>query len=177
MKKKLSIFPSILFFLILLSFFYLLIFDRNPSKLPSTFIDKPVPVFKAKTLLDNETFISTEEFGQETTLVNFFATWCKPCVEELVFLKKLASKNELKIIGVNYKDNSNKTVKWLKELGNPYSKIVIDSNALIGIDWGVYGIPETFIVNSKGIIKYRLVGPITEKNYDEFSVKIKESEK
>ena len=177
MKKKLSIFPSILFFLILLSFFYLLIFDRNPSKLPSTFIDKPVPVFKAKTLLDNETFISTEEFGQETTLVNFFATWCKPCVEELVFLKKLASKNELKIIGVNYKDNSNKTVKWLKELGNPYSKILIDSNALIGIDWGVYGIPETFIVNSKGIIKYRLVGPITEKNYDEFYVKIKESEK
>jgi cytochrome c biogenesis protein CcmG/thiol:disulfide interchange protein DsbE len=128
-------------------------------------------------LIDNKTFISTEEFGQETTLVNFFATWCKPCVEELVFLKKLASKNELKIIGVNYKDNSNKTVKWLKELGNPYSKILIDSNALIGIDWGVYGIPETFIVNSKGIIKYRLIGPITEKNYDEFYVKIKESEK
>ncbi len=65
----------------------------------------------------------------------------------------------------------------MKELGNPYSKILIDSNALIGIDWGVYGIPETFIVNSKGIIKYRLVGPITEKNYDEFYVKIKESEK
>ena len=177
MKKKLSIFPSILFFLILLSFFYLLISDRNPSKLPSIFINKPVPIFKAKTLIDNKTFISTEEFGQETTLVNFFATWCKPCVEELVFLKKLASKNELKIIGVNYKDNSNKTVKWLKELGNPYSKILIDSNALIGIDWGVYGIPETFIVNSKGIIKYRLIGPITEKNYDEFYVKIKESEK
>ncbi len=177
MKKKLSIFPSILFFLILLSFFYLLISDRNPSKLPSTFIDKPVPIFKAKTLIDNETFISTEEFGQETTLVNFFATWCKPCIEELIFLKKLSNKNELKIIGVNYKDNSNKTVKWLKELGNPYSKIVIDSNALIGIDWGVYGIPETFIVNSKGIIKYRLAGPITEKNYDEFYVKIKESEK
>ena len=73
MKKKLSIFPSILFFLILLSFFYLLISDRNPSKLPSTFIDKPVPVFKAKTLLDNETFISTEEFGQEITLVNFLS--------------------------------------------------------------------------------------------------------
>jgi cytochrome c biogenesis protein CcmG/thiol:disulfide interchange protein DsbE len=177
MKKKLSIFPSILFLLILFSFFYLLISDHNPSKLPSTFIDRPVPIFKAKTLIDNETFISTEEFGQETTLVNFFATWCKPCVEELVFLKKLASKNELKIIGINYKDNSNKTVKWFKELGNPYSKVIVDSNALIGIDWGVYGIPETFIVNSKGIIKYRLVGPITEKNYDEFYVKIKESEK
>ena len=128
-------------------------------------------------MFDNDTFISTEEFGQETTLVNFFATWCKPCIEELIFLKKLSNKNELKIIGVNYKDNSNKTIKWLKKLGNPYSKVVIDSNALIGIDWGVYGIPETFIVNSKGIIKYRLVGPITEKNYDEFYVKIKESEK
>ena len=85
-------------------------------------------------------------------------------------------KKGLKIIGVNYKDDPIKAVKWLDELGNPYSDVIIDNKGLIGIDWGVYGIPETFIVNSKGIIKYRLVGSITKKNFNAFYSKIKESE-
>jgi cytochrome c biogenesis protein CcmG/thiol:disulfide interchange protein DsbE len=88
----------------------------------------------------------------------------------------LSNEKGLKIIGVNYKDDPNKTVEWLKELGNPYSDVIVDSKGLIGIDWGVYGIPETYIVNSKGIIKYRLVGSITKKNYNAFYSKIKESE-
>ena len=77
---------------------------------------------------------------------------------------------KIKIIGVNYKDNSLKTTKWLKNLGNPYSNIAIDKKGKIAIDWGVYGIPETFIVNSKGVIKYRHVGPINEKIYNEISL-------
>ena len=75
-----------------------------------------------------------------------------------------------------YKDDPKLAIKWLKELGNPYSVVIIDSKGRIGIDWGVYGIPETYIVNSKGIIKYRLVGSITKKNYNAFYSKIKESE-
>ena len=82
---------------------------------------------------------------------------------------------EIKIIGINYKDNSQNAIKWLEDLGNPYFDVAIDSNGLIGIDWGVYGIPETFIVNSEGIIKYRYVGPITEKTYNNFYSKIKEN--
>ena len=78
----------------------------------------------------------------------------------------------IKIIGINYKDNPQRTIKWLKELGNPYSKIAIDSNGQIGIDWGVYGLPETFIVNAEGIIKYRHVGPITKKVYNNFYSKV-----
>ena len=172
MKKQLLIFPSIIFFFILLVFFYLLIIDRDPTELPSVLIEKKVPRFEAESLLDNKKFISTEEFGNKTVIVNFFATWCKPCREEHPYIKRLSNTKGIKIIGINYKDNPQRTIKWLKELGNPYSNIAIDSNGQIGIDWGVYGIPETFIVNTEGIIKYRHVGPITKKVYNNFYSKV-----
>jgi len=177
MKKKILVSPIIAFFLILFVFFYLLIIDRNPSELPSMLINKKVPAFETKLLLENKTFISPGEFGNETTLVNFFATWCKPCLDEHTYLKKLSNEKGLKIIGINYKDDSKRAIKWLKKLGNPYSYVLVDPNARLGIDWGVYGLPETFIVNSNGVIKYRLVGPITKKNYDAFVLKVKEVEK
>ena len=92
-------------------------------------------------------------------------------------LKKIASdKKNLKVIGVNYRDNPEKTIKWLKDLGNPYKDILIDRNGKIAIDWGVYGIPETFIINSNGIIKYRHVGPITNKIYKKINLIIKQNE-
>ena len=175
MKKKILIFPFIAFLFVLLVFFYLLVIERDPSELPSVLIDKKVPTFETESLLNKKTFISKNEFGSETTLVNFFATWRGPCCGEHIYLKRLSNDKGLKIIGVNYKDNPNKAVEWLKELGNPYSDVIVDSKGHIGIDWGVYGIPETFIVDSKGIIKYRLVGPITKKNYNAFYSKIKES--
>ncbi len=177
MKKKILISPIILFFLILLVFFYLLIIDRNPSELPSVLINKKVPAFEAKLLLENKTFISPNEFKNETTLVNFFATWCKPCRDEHHYLRKLSDEKGLKIIGINYKDDSKRTIKWLEKLGNPFSSVLLDPNARLGIDWGVYGLPETFIVNSNGMIKYRLVGPITKRNYDAFVLKVKEVKK
>ena len=172
MKKQLLIFPSIVFFFILLVFFYLLIIDRDPTELPSVLIEKKVPRFETESLLDDKKFISTEEFGNKTVIVNFFATWCKPCREEHPYIKRLSNIQGIKIIGINYKDNSQRTIKWLKELGNPYSNIAIDSNGQIGIDWGVYGLPETFIVNAEGIIKYRHVGPITKKVYNNFYSKV-----
>ena len=177
MKKKILIFPLIIFFLILFAFFYLLTINRNPSELPSVLINKKVPTFEAKLLLKNKTFKSSREFGNEIILVNFFATWCKPCLNEHIYLKRLSEKMNLKIIGINYKDRIDITTEWLKKLGNPYSDVIIDSNGNVGIEWGVYGMPETFIVNSNGMIKYRLVGPITKQNYDAFVLKIKESEK
>ena len=173
MKKKILIFPFIVFLFILIVFFYLLVIERDPSELPSVLIDKKIPTFEAESLLKKKTFISKNEFYTETTLVNFFATWCGPCRDEHVYLKRLSNEKGLKIIGVNYKDDPNKTVEWLKELGNPYSDVIVDSKGLIGIDWGVYGIPETYIVNSKGIIKYRLVGPITKKNTMPFIQKLR----
>ena len=175
MKKKILILPSIIFFLILSIFFYLLIIERNPSEIPSNLINKKVPIFEAESLFKNEKFVSSNEFRNEITLVNFFATWCKPCRDEHVYIKRFANKKGLKVIGINYRDNPKKTIKWLKDLGNPYKDILIDKNGKIAIDWGVYGIPETFIINSNGIIKYRHVGPITNKIYKKINLIIKKN--
>ena len=176
MKKKLLIIPSILFLSILLTFFYLLIIERDPSAIPSNLLDKNIPKFETESLLRKERFISSKEFGNEIILVNFFATWCLPCRDEHIYIKRFSNEKGIRVIGINYKDNSKKTIQWLKNLGNPYSNILIDKNGRIAIDWGVYGIPETFIVSSKGIIKYRHIGPVTEKIYKKINLLIKEIE-
>ena len=176
MKKQLLILPAIFFLLILLIFFYLLIIDRNPSELPSTLLDKNVPKFETASLLKEKKFVSSDIFGKEIKLVNFFATWCKPCRDEHSYIKRFSNQEGIEVIGINYKDSTPKAIEWLKELGNPYSNVAVDNNGRIAIDWGVYGIPETFIVNSKGIIKYRHVGPITEKIYKKINSIINETE-
>ena len=135
------------------------------------------PTFYLTTLDGRNFFISDELKKGKPILLNFFATWCGPCREEHVYLKKLSNDKKLKIIGINYKDDPKKTIQWLNKLGNPYSYVISDNNGRLGIDWGVYGIPETFIVSSKGVIKYKLVGPITKRNYDAFYSKVLESEK
>ena len=176
MKKKILVLPSVVFFLILSIFFYLLIIDRNPSEIPSNLLNKNVPIFEAESLFKDKKFISSNEFKDEIILVNFFATWCKPCRDEHVYIKRFTNEKDIKVIGINYKDNTEKTIKWLKDLGNPYKNILIDKNGKIAIDWGVYGIPETFIINSNGIIKYRHVGPITNKIYKKINLIINQNE-
>ena len=176
MIKKLTILPSIFFLLILLVLFYLLINNRDPFELPSNLLNKNVPKFETESLLKNKKFISSQEFGNEITLVNFFATWCQPCRDEHVYIKRFSNEDKIRVIGINYKDSAGKAVEWLNNLGNPYSDVAIDKNGRIAIDWGVYGIPETFIVDSKGIIKYRHVGPITKKVYRKINSLIRELE-
>ena len=148
--------------------------ERDTSKLPSNLLNKNVPEFETESLINNENFVSSNEFGDEIVLVNFFATWCKPCRDEHNYIKRFLDEKKIKIIGINYKDDSKKTLSWLKNLGNPYSNIAIDKRGKIAIEWGVYGIPETFIVNSDGIIKYRHIGPITGKVYNKINLLIKE---
>ena len=157
--------------LILITFFYLLTIDRNPNEIPSNLLNKNIPVFQTDSLFNEEKFISSKEFTNEVIIVNFFATWCKPCRDEHPYIKKFSMK-KIKIIGINYKDNSTKTIQWLKKLGNPYSSIAIDRNGRIAIDWGVYGIPETFVIDRHGTIKYRHVGQITSKSYKKINLLI-----
>ena len=176
MKKKLLIIPSLLFLLILVTFFYLLIIERNPSEIPSNLLDKNVPKFETESLLKKERFISSKEFGNEIILVNFFATWCLPCRDEHIYIKRFSDEKGIRVIGINYKDYPKKAIQWLKDMGNPYSNVPIDKYGRIAIDWGVYGIPETFIVSSKGIIKYRHIGPVTEKIYKKINLLIEEIE-
>ena len=172
MKKQISIIPVIIFLIILSIFFYLLMIERNPSEIPSNLLDKKVPQFETKSLLKDENFISAQEFGNEIVLVNFFATWCKPCLDEHNYIKRFSNEKKIRIIGINYKDNKQAAIKWLNKLENPYSNIPMDENGKIAIDWGVYGIPETFVINSKGIIKYKHIGPITEKIYKKINLLI-----
>ena len=176
MQKHILKVPIIVFFIILLIFFYLLIIDRNPSKIPSALLGSKIPDFEANLLFKKNKFYSSQEFANEITLVNFFATWCKPCRDEHAYILRFSNEKNLNVIGINYKDKSEKTTKWLKKLGNPYSIIAIDNNGKIAIDWGVYGIPETFVVDKQGIIKYRHVGPVTKKIYNEINLLISELE-
>ena len=176
MRKKILIIGPTIFFSILIIFLYLLTIDRNPSSIPSALISKKAPEFKSISLLTNKTFISSKELAKnEMMIVNFFATWCKPCKDEHPFIDLISKENKKKIIGINYKDDSKKTIKWLKKLGNPYYDVIEDKNGTIGIDWGVYGIPETFIINAEGIIIYRHVGPINKKIYKKINLIIKEN--
>ena len=173
MRKQLLIIPFVLFLLVLITFFYLLLIERNPSVISSNLLNKNVPKFQSESLLKNQNFVSSEEFGKEIVLVNFFATWCKPCRDEHEYIKRFSDEKKVRVIGINYKDDKKKAVKWLKTLGNPYSDIPLDGKGIIAIDWGVYGIPETFVINSKGIIKHRQVGPITKKIYKKINLLIK----
>ncbi len=175
MKKHILFFPSIFFILILLIFFYLLTIDRDPSKVPSALLNKNFPKFETESLLKEKKFVASKEFKDRIILVNFFASWCNPCRIEHDFIKRFSNNKKIKVIGINYKDNPKKANEWLKKLGNPYSNIALDKNGRIAIDWGVYGIPETFVVNSDGIIKYRHVGPINKKIYKKINKIINEN--
>ena len=170
-NKVLKFLPISIFFLIVLIFFYLLISKNDPSKLPSVLLNKEAPKFEAYSLVNKKKFLFDKEFSEELIIVNFFASWCIPCKTEHNFIKELSNKKNLKVIGINYKDNENDALEWLNQLGNPYSKIAKDMKGEIAIDWGVYGIPETFIIYKK-YIKYRLAGPITKKNFNAFELEL-----
>ena len=169
MKHKALIIPFFIFIFIITLFFYLLLLDRNPSKVPSALIGKNVPSFQGKTLIKNKIFSFPDDLDNKVTIINFFASWCKPCRDEHKYIQKISNFEAIKTIGINYKDNNNKAKKWLKENSNPYSDIIIDNKGIIAIDWGVYGIPETFVVDSKGTIKFRHVGPIRQSVYKKIS--------
>ena len=168
MKHFILISPIIVFISIIFIFLYFLIIKNDPSELSSVLINKKAPKFETSSLLSKKNFLYEKEFNNELKIVNFFASWCIPCAAEHKYIDQLSKEKGIKIIGINYKDDPKKALQWLNNLGNPYSDVAIDSNGDIAINWGVYGIPETFIVNYNNIIQYRLAGPITKENYDTF---------
>ena len=149
MKKNILILPLAFFLIILLVFSYLLIIERNPQEIPSNLINEKFPDFESNSLFENGKFTLSEKLNNKITLVNFFATWCKPCRDEHSYIKNFSDQKEIRVIGINYKDNPKKTIKWLNKLGNPYYDVLLDKKGKIAIDWGVYGIPETFIINNE----------------------------
>lgn len=137
----------------------------NPRLVPSPLIDKPAPEFKLPLLLQKGTFSNKDLLGH-VTLVNVWASWCFACRQEHETVKYL-SRNGVRIIGLNYKDKANDAKQWLAKLGNPYQAIAADEDGRVAIDWGVYGAPETFLIDKQGIIRHKVIGPLTDKEkYD-----------
>ncbi len=140
---------------------------KDPKILPSALIDKPVPEFSLPPIEGGpgRGFSSADLKGQGETkgvsVVNVFASWCVPCRAEHPQITRLAALKVAAVYGLNYKDKPENALKWLKELGDPYAAHGSDLKGRVGIDFGVYGIPETFIIDKQGIIRYKYVGPIT----------------
>ena len=138
--------------------------NRNPEFVPSALINKPVPDVTLEPLDDtiDNPGIEPGDFPGQVTLVNIFASWCIPCRDEHPLLMQLAYEGHI-IYGINQKDAPENARKFLDELGNPYGRIGADRDGRASIEWGVYGVPETFVVNKKGIITYKHVGPLTDR--------------
>jgi cytochrome c biogenesis protein CcmG/thiol:disulfide interchange protein DsbE len=133
----------------------------RPEIVPSPLIDKEAPVFALKPLPSrNDGGLTNDDLKGQVTLVNVFASWCLPCRAEHPFLMQLAKEPGLRIVGINYKDKPEDAVAWLKDLGDPFSKIGRDDTGRVSIDWGVYGVPESFILDAQGRIRYKHVGPM-----------------
>lgn len=135
---------------------------KDPSKLPSQMIDRPFPEFTLPDLLDMDVTIDQSYFDGQVTLVNIFGSWCVACDQEHPMLMKLARNNEIPMLGVDWRDTVEKGRRWLARGGNPYTRVVFDADSMLAIDLGVTGAPESFIVDKKGQIRYKYIGPITE---------------
>lgn len=136
--------------------------DRDPSLVRSVLIDKPAPQFAMKAVAGTgvEGF-DTAALKGAVTVVNVFASWCIPCREEHPMLERLKEETGVRLFGINQRDAADNAAAFLAELGNPYERIGADGDNRVSIDWGVYGVPETFVVNAEGIITYKHVGPIS----------------
>jgi cytochrome c biogenesis protein CcmG, thiol:disulfide interchange protein DsbE len=162
MKSRIVWLPFI-FFAALVVLFLFRLFAGDPSRLPSMLIGKAAPALNLPALPGILSPALTSELlkGQDITLVNIWASWCVPCRDEHPQLMQLAKREGVKIVGINYKDDPEQALKFLNQLGNPYSAIGMDRNGHTGIEWGVYGVPETFIVDHKGIIQHKLIGALS----------------
>ena len=139
----------------------------QPSVIPSVMIGKPVPTFNLSTVADKTEEVTEDIFKNKISLVNVWASWCYSCRQEHDFLLDVANKTDLQLLGINYKDNRENAKVWLEKLGNPFSVSVFDETGSLGIDWGVYGTPETFLVDAQGTIRFKYVGPIDQEIWNQ----------
>ena len=162
----------LIFFGALAALFLLRLYGGDPSKLPSALIGQPAPQ-TALPALEGLTRDGTAVPGLDpralkgkVSVVNVWASWCVPCHDEAPLLTELGKDKRLQLVGINYKDAAENARRFLGRYGNPFSVVGVDGNGRASIEWGVYGVPETFIVGRDGTIVYKLVGPITPENFD-----------
>ena len=133
----------------------------DPKKVPSPLIDKPAPAFSLPVLHDPGRNFSPEQYRGRVWVLNVWASWCVSCRAEHQVITELANLKLVDIVGLDYKDEPEDGKAWLRQFGDPYTLSVIDYDGRAGIDWGVYGVPETFVIGKDGLIKYKHIGPVT----------------
>ena len=165
MRNTVKIFIFIIFFFIIGVFYISLTRETNYST--TSLINKEIPHFKIEYFDKNEFYTKQDLLKNNYTLINFWASWCGPCRIEHPILMKLSAENNLKILGINFKDKKELAAKFLNDLGNPYSFLLKDVEGKKSVSFGIYGIPESLLINNENIIIKKFVGPLSLDNYKE----------
>ena len=163
--KRIALFVPLVVFAIL-SLFLLKGLDRDPTELPSALVGEPFPSFTLPSLSDNQQLLTERDIDSKVVLVNVWATWCFACRIEHSMLNQLAAEG-VNIIGLNYKDKNDQALQWLEQKGNPYLFNIVDAQGSLGFDLGVTGAPETYLVDASGTIRYRRVGVVDQRVWDD----------
>tara|TARA_B110000971_G_scaffold114266_1_gene117218 strand:- start:170 stop:691 length:522 start_codon:yes stop_codon:yes gene_type:complete len=173
MKNKLKLIILLIFLVFCFVIFYKGL--NNPNiYTPKINIEKDLPIFKAQDFITNTIIDSTKIFAEESYyIVNIWASWCVPCRKEHSLLMELSKNKSIKLIGLNYRDNLDNAKKFINELENPYSQILIDKNGILAIEFGAYGVPETFLIDKNKKIVKRFIGPINKEILEEIKLIIK----
>jgi len=171
-RRRVLVLLPLVIFLMLVALFLTRLYSGDPSRIPSALIGNPAPQINLPAVagLDRNgqpvPGIDAAGFKGAVTVVNVWASWCAPCHDEAPLLMRLAQDNRLRVIGINYKDKPENARRFLGRYGNPFAAAGADENGRAAIEWGVYGVPETFVVGRDARIAYKLVGPITPDNLD-----------
>ena len=159
MKSLRFIIPFAVF--VLLAVFLAVGLTRDPREVPSPLVGKPAPAFRLTQLHEEKLAFAPEDMKGKVWLLNVWASWCVSCRVEHPLLVEMSRSKVVPIVGLNYKDGRDEGVQWLAKFGNPYALSAFDVDGKVGIDYGVYGVPETFVIDKQGVIRYKQIGPIT----------------
>lgn len=138
----------------------------DPRKIPSPLVGKPLPAFSLPTLENPGRKVANTDLRGQVVLINVWASWCAACRQEHPLLMELAQRQVVPVIGLNYKDQRPDAEQMLRTMGNPYGINLVDADGRVGINWGVYGVPETFLIDKAGIIRFKHIGPITRESWE-----------
>ena len=170
-RRNILVLLPLVVFAALAALFLVRLWSGDPSRLPSALIGHPAPKTDLPPLAGLTTHdgkavpgLSNAAFSGELTLVNVWASWCVPCADEVPFLEKLSKDTRIKLVGIDYKDPTDNARRFLNRYGNPFAAVGVDASGRTSIDWGVYGVPETYLIGRDGTIAYKLVGPVTAEN-------------
>jgi cytochrome c biogenesis protein CcmG/thiol:disulfide interchange protein DsbE len=164
MRALKLILPLLVFFGLVA--FFAIGLTKDPREVPSPLIEKPAPLFKVQQLHEPAASFAPEDMRGKVWLLNVWASWCVSCRVEHPLLVEMSRRNVVPIIGLNYKDQREDGKQWLAKFGNPYKLSAYDVDGKVGIDYGVYGVPETFVIDKQGVIRYKQIGPITQEALD-----------